>query len=193
MTQDTDSRLGRRDLLKRGALLGGAVVWTTPVIQSIGGAALATTGSGCGCMTGGGHGNHPHDGDLTAIYKGVPGTITLGLGKICCGSDKTTMEINFHPNSGSRGAASFHFTTILTLTCTTTGNPAPPPSTAKGPNHFEGTATNSDGDHIFFGFEDNGEPGTADQAALTITDAHGGVLTASGFTGGNLQAHKDKC
>lgn len=42
----TTSRLGRRDLLKRGALVGGALVWTTPVVQSIGGTALATVGSG---------------------------------------------------------------------------------------------------------------------------------------------------
>ena len=32
-------------MLKRSALLGGALVWTTPVVQSVGGAALADTTS----------------------------------------------------------------------------------------------------------------------------------------------------
>jgi hypothetical protein len=199
MTHDTDRRLDRRDLLKRSALLGGAVVWTTPVIQSIGGAAWAAQGSGCGCLTGGG-------GQLSATYEGVPGTVTFGVGKICCGSDKTTLQVNFHPTTpvvevkkngkikaAADGDTPFHFTTILTLECTNTGDPAPPPSSTDGANHFEGTATNDDGDHISFTFEDNGEPGTSDQASLTITDASGGVLTASGFSGGNLQAHRGKC
>ena len=48
MTDGNDSRLARRDLLKRGALVGGAVLWTTPVVQSIGGTALATGGSAGG-------------------------------------------------------------------------------------------------------------------------------------------------
>lgn len=37
--------LGRRQLLKRGALMGGALVWATPVVQTLSGPALAATGS----------------------------------------------------------------------------------------------------------------------------------------------------
>jgi hypothetical protein len=35
MDEETNEGLGRRDLLKRGAVLGGAVIWTTPVVQSL--------------------------------------------------------------------------------------------------------------------------------------------------------------
>ncbi|MGN6330764.1 MAG: hypothetical protein ACTHOD_03820 [Motilibacteraceae bacterium] len=38
--------MDRRSLLKRGALLGGALVWTAPVVQSITSPALATTSQG---------------------------------------------------------------------------------------------------------------------------------------------------
>lgn len=37
--------LNRRDLLKRGAMVGGALVWTTPVVQSLAGPAVAAEGS----------------------------------------------------------------------------------------------------------------------------------------------------
>ncbi len=38
----------RRDLLKKGAVLGGAVVWVTPIVQSVGmGRAFAQTTSPC--------------------------------------------------------------------------------------------------------------------------------------------------
>jgi len=39
------AELSRRDVLRRGAAVGVATVWVTPVIQSIGGNALAATGS----------------------------------------------------------------------------------------------------------------------------------------------------
>lgn len=35
----------RRDVLKRGAVVGGALVWTTPVVQSLGGVAFGATPS----------------------------------------------------------------------------------------------------------------------------------------------------
>lgn len=41
MNDQPSSALGRRDVLRRAALVGGAVVWTTPVVQSLGGVALA--------------------------------------------------------------------------------------------------------------------------------------------------------
>lgn len=43
MSEETSEDLGRRDVLKRGALLGGAVVWTTPVVQSLAGPAFAAS------------------------------------------------------------------------------------------------------------------------------------------------------
>ena len=36
MAESQDQGISRRDLLKRGAALGGAVVWATPVVQTLG-------------------------------------------------------------------------------------------------------------------------------------------------------------
>jgi hypothetical protein len=41
--QGTPRELDRRDVLKRAALVGGATVWVTPVIQSLSGSAWAAT------------------------------------------------------------------------------------------------------------------------------------------------------
>jgi len=47
--EDTSQGITRRDLLRRGAVLGGAVVWTTPVVQTLGmGRAFAQTASPTG-------------------------------------------------------------------------------------------------------------------------------------------------
>lgn len=40
---ETKGGVSRRDMLKRSAMLGGALVWATPVVQSLGGTAYATT------------------------------------------------------------------------------------------------------------------------------------------------------
>ena len=48
VTQPTDSGLTRRDLLKSGAILGGALAWGAPVVQMIGmRPAMAQAVSGC--------------------------------------------------------------------------------------------------------------------------------------------------
>ena len=44
MPEEVDQGISRRDLLKRGAALGGAVVWMTPLVQTVGmGPAFAET------------------------------------------------------------------------------------------------------------------------------------------------------
>jgi hypothetical protein len=44
--EETSQGITRRDLLRRGAVLGGAVVWATPVVQTLGmGRAFAQTAS----------------------------------------------------------------------------------------------------------------------------------------------------
>lgn len=49
MGEETSQGITRRDLLRRGAVLGGAVVWTTPVVQTLGmGRAFASTASPVG-------------------------------------------------------------------------------------------------------------------------------------------------
>jgi hypothetical protein len=50
--QAPEDGLDRRQMIKRAALVGGALVWATPVVQSIGGTAFATTGSPPGGGTG---------------------------------------------------------------------------------------------------------------------------------------------
>lgn len=46
MGEESSQGITRRDLLRRGAVLGGAVVWTTPVVQTLGmGRAFASTAS----------------------------------------------------------------------------------------------------------------------------------------------------
>lgn len=46
MAENESQGISRRDLLKRGAALGGAVVWATPVVQTLGmGRAFANTAS----------------------------------------------------------------------------------------------------------------------------------------------------
>lgn len=42
--------INRRQLLKRSAIVGGALVWATPVVQSLGGTALAATPSPGGTL-----------------------------------------------------------------------------------------------------------------------------------------------
>lgn len=45
MSENETTGLGRRDLIKRGAVVGGALVWATPVVQSMATPAFATAGS----------------------------------------------------------------------------------------------------------------------------------------------------
>lgn len=46
MGENVEQGISRRELLRRGAVLGGAVVWTTPVVQTLGmGRAFAQTAS----------------------------------------------------------------------------------------------------------------------------------------------------
>ena len=48
MPPSPNQGITRRDLLKKGAVLGGAVVWVTPIVQSVGmGRAFAQTTSPC--------------------------------------------------------------------------------------------------------------------------------------------------
>jgi hypothetical protein len=41
MSDEPTEGLGRRDLLKRGALVGGALVWTVPAVQTLASPAFA--------------------------------------------------------------------------------------------------------------------------------------------------------
>ncbi|MDQ4006937.1 MAG: hypothetical protein M3211_02430 [Actinomycetota bacterium] len=41
MIEDQPTGLNRRDVLRRGAILGGALVWTVPAVQTLAGPAFA--------------------------------------------------------------------------------------------------------------------------------------------------------
>jgi len=52
MSDDTPGEgLGRRDLLKRGAMVGGALVWTVPAVQTLAGPAFANGSPATGKCT----------------------------------------------------------------------------------------------------------------------------------------------
>lgn len=67
MTEERDSGIrrelgiSRRDLLKRGAVVGGTLIWAAPVIESLAAPAFASTspvvGSCCQCEGTDSHGN----------------------------------------------------------------------------------------------------------------------------------------
>lgn len=81
--EDGGGGLDRRTVIRRGAILGGALVWTTPVVQSIAGPAFAT-GTPCVPMAilGIDH-TKPPDGDFTDRGDWCIGTFTF-VGANCC-------------------------------------------------------------------------------------------------------------
>ena len=182
--------LDRRSFIRRSAVVGAATVWVTPTVQSMVAPAFAlgTPRGGCGaCLTGGGK-------ILTdGLYQGTESVeVSVGLGQICCeGQGPLELQVTVHRGPGN--SVPFHFTELLTLTCTKEApNPAPPPGTEDCPNVFTGTATDGEGNTLIFQFEDHGEgPDDLDQASVTITNSSGTVLTASGtVVNGNLQVHE---
>ena len=58
-TDNSEAGMDRRSLIKRSAIVGGALVWTTPIVQSLSGTAFAQTAPGSpppqlqGCFGGG--------------------------------------------------------------------------------------------------------------------------------------------
>jgi hypothetical protein len=197
--QETPERTGfdRRGFIKRAAVVGAATAWAAPTIQSLASPAFALgsapTGGCTACLTGGG------EVIVGGSYNGTPlRSISVGIGQICCtqpgpGNADPQIDVTLHPVGGHpRDDINFHFDTLLTITCSKTGNPAPPPDTADCSNQFVGTATNSDGDLLSFTFIDNGEPGTGvDYVSITLTAAAGGTATGTGtLDHGNLQVHE---
>jgi len=68
---NTELGMSRRDLIRRGAIVGGTLVWVAPAIQSIAPKALAQVGgpgsatcSACYCWTG----NHDHPAHETGTF-----------------------------------------------------------------------------------------------------------------------------
>lgn len=49
ISEESDEGLDRRAVLRRGAILGGALMWTTPAVQTIAGPAFAAGTPRCSC------------------------------------------------------------------------------------------------------------------------------------------------
>lgn len=195
VTEQTDGGLDRRSLLKRAAVVGAATAWATPTVQSIAAPAFALgspVGGECtACLTGGGQILTANG--LMVTYNGttIP-KLSFGLGPLCCdGHMPTEIQVNAHPDGTPKQTdPSWHFTQDLVLSCTSTGNPAPPPGTAECPNHFSGTVSDGKGNTLTFVFEDNGEPGVADLVRVSIAGPQGTLEGTGTLDRGNLQAHE---
>ncbi len=185
----SDHGLTRRDVMRRGAAVGG-LVWTAPLLQSFSSPAFAEEyppPRECpGWMTGGGE----------LAFGNGPRGVTYGLGQINCdGSGPIEIEVNWGGRNGR--ANRFHTVTLLSVTCSNQPgvDPEQPFScfdtiTGTASGRLNGQA----GYTLEFTFVDAGEPGIGnDRASIRITrDAAPTtpVLEVSGvIVGGNLQAH----
>jgi hypothetical protein len=194
---EPSSGFERRVFIKRAAAVGAATAWTTPVVQSVFAPAFAagTAQGECNsCLTGGNNAGN----DLTsATYNGSPVTLSFGLGQLCCtdpgnGNAEPQIEVNVHRSKNKKDDLSFHFDTLVSLTCSKSApSPAPPPHTADCANVFTGVAIDDDGNTLNFVFEDHGEPGTnVDMAQIMITGPGVDVQSSGTLSGGNLQVHR---
>jgi hypothetical protein len=195
MELDEATGPSRRQVIRRGALVAGAVVWTAPAVQSIAPAAFAQGSPACiGCLTGGGQ-------ILGGVCKDgkAADKISYGLGPICCPThDPTEIQVTCHPAATGKKkgvtptAQGYHFTLNDVVTCSKTGDPSPPKKTANCANRFTGTVYDDAGNKLSFDLIDNGEPGKNDVVTFTVTSPTNVVLlTGSGsLDHGNLQAHE---
>lgn len=188
--------LSRRELMRRGALAGGAAIWVTPAVQSVAspvfGAAVspAPGPEGCGRMTGGGF-----------IDTERYGRVTYGF-QLRCGDPAVPpnrLEVNW---SAGRTPHQFHLTGPFSAVCTDTPGISPNPPKADF-DTLTGTGTgrlrigsNKQAATVEVTLTDAGEPGSppsgVDRTRILVRDSGGAVvLLVDGFAdGGNLQAHR---
>lgn len=194
--QQPTTGIDRRSFVRRAVAVSAVTAWATPTVQSLAAPAFATgtARGGCSaCMTGGGFIVSTTAASVVFMGKTIP-RLSFGLGRICCeGTGPTEIEVNAHPTEKKKDDISYHFTTNLTLTCTKTGNPAPPKATADCANKFAGTVYDKDGNRLEFVFEDFGEPGQAvDMVSIQVFGPTGNAILSGAGTlaGGNLQVHE---
>lgn len=196
----TTTGMDRRTLLKRGAVVGGAAVWATPVVQSLAAPAWAAgspLAGECGRFTGGGRVDNPAIADVRGQQRLDDGT--LGFTLHCSPAEgPNNLTVSFFQDQLSTQEVTFHLDALTSVLCTFPTDPTPPAApvsriTATGVGHTTGNYV-ADGVQIRFTFTDSGEPSTADTVDIVITDAAGNVLfTTSGpqpLFGGNIQAHR---
>ena len=186
----------RRTLLKRGAVVGGAAMWTTPLVQTLTAPAWAAGSplADCGRFTGGGRvdieGNN-QDPKFKGTRRADDGTFGFELH---CSPEvvPNNLEVDFFTPQGN---TTFHLDTLLSVVCTLADEPAPPTAPV---SKYTATATgHTTGAHvgaatISFTLTDSGEPGVDDTVEAVIQHV-GGTFTTEGtkpIYGGNIQAHR---
>lgn len=195
-TEETRTGISRRQLIKRGAVVGGAAIWVPPVVQSLRLPAYAQVGSPppvtCivdGRMTGGGFVN------ITGGKK-----VSYELRVLDCPPVASSPELKVSWKIGNGQNATTYDFELLTFTSRTcSDNPGIP----NGPNaNFDtvvGTGTGTltvngvpQNGSIQFGFVDAGEGNNSgDTVTLIINNASNvNVLNIVNqlVDGGNLQA-----
>lgn len=196
---EKQSGISRRQLIKRGAVVGGAALWVPPVVQSLRVPAYGQTGSpppvSCivdGFMTGAGAG------ESTTGVK-----VNYDLRVIDCPPLTSAPELKIAWSVGKPGnnktTYEFELTTFTDRTC------IDDPGVLNGPEaNFDtiigsGTGTLTingvaQNGSVNFTFVDNDEGnGSMDTVALTVYDANNvAVITVPSqiVQQGNLQAHK---
>ncbi|MGH2692695.1 MAG: hypothetical protein ACRDHM_09350 [Actinomycetota bacterium] len=190
----TTWRISRREALRRGALLG-AVVWSSPVLQTVTmrPAHAASPPAVPKYMTGGGK---IKCGSKTMEIKGdASGTfLTSGFELHCDTSEPSNLVVQVHAKQASQ---TFTLTSLTSANCFDSAaiDPNPPGATF---DTFEGAGVGTLGNGptaedatIEFTFTDAGEPGDQDTASIKIFDSNGDlVFECSGtLDGGNHQAH----
>lgn len=202
---EMSSGISRRQMIKRGAIVGGTLMWAAPVVQSVTAPAFALYPAPeqvCCRFTGGGGSieGTTTDPDLEAIN-----VVHFGF-ELHCGTpppEPNNFAITFEDTSGRR--VTFHLEANYQASC------FPPPTTTPnapcseirgsgtgrvtGPGAFDGLASGSFATLDFFRLVDVApESGNQDIIELVIsyTNAEGqpAVFQVSGNPRGNIQAHR---
>ena len=198
MDEKERSGISRRDLIKRGAVVGGVALWAPPVVQSLRVPAFGQTGSpppvSCivdGFMTGAGAGNS------TSGIK-----VSYDLRTMDCPPQTSSPELKVSWSTG-KGANKidydFELLAFTSRVCIDNGTVPNDANANFDTINGSGTGTLSingvdQNGSITFSFLDNGEGGSSqDTVALTVFDAgNNAVITVPSqvVLQGNLQAHK---
>ena len=190
--------ISRRTALKRGAVVGGALVWTTPIVQTLAGPAFAQTEGSPGPDDD----DEPCDGYFSSSANNLldvrMGDVDIQLvSNLDCGSDLMGLRVDYDDANGER--ATFNLTLGLTeCSGTPTSSPGSDFNVITLLAGSVGTVGvgNAKVDATVTGkFTDNSESGVPDRVELTIVVASNPALNltvadqAVGSGKGNLQAH----
>lgn len=182
----------RRDALRRGAVVGGALIWAAPVVQTVGmQAAKAQATPLCGRMTGGG--NEPGVDKVSRYGFELNCSTALGPNNLEVAFVYQDQEVNFHLD------------TLTSVVCSDNPSITPNPPRADfdtmegtGTGHLTGPGapgcTDDNSASIEFKLVDGGEGrGAVDFISFKITCGSTVILDTSGSPfGGNIQAHGNK-